>query len=216
MKVTTTIYEIIQSEYWASGNDEFFNKDTNQLITQGDKNALINKIYKFDKDGDVYKICERYLFGEFDLTSPQADYYFKRMLITRFLNREIAFQTVDLFRNRMVSMLMANDQYLSNIYDNFYNIFSGGSSGTNSASGSNVYKDRSADATLPQDKTGVDLNDDTVPYADTTHYDNNKQDTTQNGRHDSVAFSASVLAQLDNIYNKKLNEFDAELFLQVW
>lgn len=214
MKTTTTIFDIILSEYQASGYNEFFNDETNQLIEQGGEDALINKIYK--NDDAVFKIENRYIFGNYNLQSHGCDASFKHMFVTRFLNREIAFQTVDLFRNKLVGLLVANDQFLSLTYDHFEDMFASGNSSQNKQKGSSQYDDRNADVDLPQDNTQLSLDDALVKYASTTHYDRNRNVTENEGSSSQVGYSANVLALLDNVYTNKLDEFDRKLFLQIW
>lgn len=214
MKTTTTIFEILQSEYVANGFDEFYNAETNQLIEYGGKDAFINKIYQNDKD--VNKLANRYIFGEYNLQSPGCDASFKRMFMLRFLNREIAFQTVDMFRNKLIGLLVANDQYLSLTYDHFEDMFASGNSSDNTQTSQSQYDDRNADVDLPQNNTELSLDDAVVKYASTTHYDRNRNKTSGENKTSQVGYNANVLQLLNNVYTNKLDEFDQKLFLQIW
>lgn len=216
MKTTTTIEEIIRGEYDKDGGDDFFNPKTGQLIEMGDKFALLKRIATFDDK--IYDLCNYTLFSDYILQSKGCDRYFKRMFVNNFLNREIAFQTVDLFRVKLLASLMADDKYLSNIYEHFDDIFQGGNNSQDEQTQTTDGKNKNASQTLPQDNASVDLNKfvDDFPYADTVNADHSNQEVVTHGTHASQNFSVNVANELQKVFNVELDRLDSKLFLQIW
>lgn len=195
-----------------------FDNSTLQMVRYGDEVALTYQVATYTPL--IKDLTDRYLFGGYTFTSANADFFFKKMFVNRFINREIAFQTVDLFRSKLVAMSAANDQFISSIYDNYDKLFSGesDSKSTNESNSGTVQRNRDAHVTIPQDTVVTNLDDDNVPYADNTDWGKMKSDTDANGKNDNVSHqvSASVIEKLNNIYVLKLDDFDRALFLGVW
>lgn len=120
-KYTTTIYEILASEGYKHGFNDFIAPDGIHLITYGDNLAFINKVNAFDSD--IQNWANNALFAGNRLTSAGADYFFKKEFVSLFINREIKYQTLDLWRIKLTAEMTKYDQWLSNTYDSFYKIY---------------------------------------------------------------------------------------------
>lgn len=226
MKTTTTLEELIRTQAANNDFDDIFSKERNQIILGGDVDSLLQQVAQYTPF--IKKLTDIYIFGYYKLLSDGADKYFKQMFLNRFLNFEIGFQTVDLFRNKVSSLLAINDQYLSLLYDNFFKYGKGYStSKTNQTSSTTSNqkthnRDRNAHVDLPQDNINLDLENNLVSYANDTNFDNSSSETTNtsNNKNDSISeaerYDASVLEKLNNLYNQKLDEFENALFLKVW
>lgn len=172
----------------------------------------------------VQAIVNQTIFGKFHFSNQDFDTFFKKAFMNRFLDREISPQVLDVWRQRLVSLCIVNDQYLSNIYEHFADMFSNHglnhseTDTTNSKVGTR--NNRSAHRSLPQDTAELSLDDDIVQYPDYTDYDKSRDndDTTGKSVTDSTSdhFSPEVLEKLNNVYEKKLDEFDRKLFIQIW
>lgn len=226
MKTTTTLEEIIRTQAKQNDFDDLFSKERNQIILGGDVDSLLQQVAQYTPF--IKKLTDIYIFGYYKLASQGADKLFKHMFLNKFLNYEIAYQTVDIFRNKVVGMLSMNDQYLSMVYDNFINYGRGyGTSKTDQQTSSTAdqkskNRDRNASVDLPQDNTNLDLENDLVSYANNTFYDNNSGETNNNASSKSNSnsetqhFDPSVIEKLNNLYTRKLDEFEKKLFMKVW
>lgn len=203
-KYTTTIYELLASEAYKQGFNDFLAPDGKHLIAYGDNFAFINKLNTFDKDIQAW--ANSALFAGNKLSSPAADLFFKKEFVTRFANREIKYQTVDLWRIALTAEMVKDDQWLSNTYDNFFKIYTGEKDGkttgnlkANQANTSNTdftgkvtmngasqTRHRDLDATLPQNETSLSLDSDDVPYAD------NRKDSKDKSSNSSVTDTKNV------------------------
>lgn len=120
-KVTTTIYELLANEAYKEGFNDFIAPDGMHLISYGDSYALVNKINAYDKD--VQKWAKNILFAGNNLTDPAADFFFKKEFVTLFINREIKYQTVDLWRIRLTAEMTRYDQWLSSTVKKFSQVY---------------------------------------------------------------------------------------------
>lgn len=213
MKTTTTILEILQAKAARSGYNAFIADDgTFRLADDG--TSIISQIAQYSdfiKDISSYEI-----FGGFVFKDKNVDIFVKRLFLSRFLNREIKFQTIDLFRNKLVFLLAENEQWFTNVYNKFEKMFDGENNSNSSDDEHSLNEGRGANSTLPQDNTQLDLSSDIVEYADDTQYNRGKTDTTKNSASTSTSASTGVIQALDNVYLKKFKEFESALFLGVW
>ena len=216
MKTTASLMDIIKSELINNGHDEFVNKvdGTPQITKNDDKFTFIRKVGQYDED--VQAVVNRTFFMNFKFKNDTADLFFKRSFITRFLDRQIGNQTVDLFANHLVSFSILNEAFIDNLVMNFEKYLNGDSSTetkntTNEKDGHN-----DANITLPQDNVSLDLTKNTANYADTNDIYRAFADTVSTGNNHSNAYNADVLDKLAEQWDNLMYRFDKKLFLQIW
>lgn len=215
MKTTTTLEDILRNESSKYKNwDDIFNNKNGQLIRYGATDALIYQVAQYTDM--VSDLCDHAFFSGYTLSDEKADKFFKKMFVNRFLIREIGFQTVDIFRTRLLGMLLQYEQYIVNTYKNYDKMFSGHSESTTDQKGEGVNKQRYAHISLPQNNVNIDLNNDIAEYADINDLTNNSTDNSNNSKTVSDKFSPEVLSKLQNVYQRLLDDFDRKLFLQVF
>ena len=216
MKTTASLMDIIQSELINNGLNEFVNKvdGTPQIISNNDKFTYIRKVAQYDED--VQAVVDRTFFMNFKFKNDTTDLFFKRSFITRFLDRQIANQTVDLFANHLVSFSILNEAYIDNLVTNFEKYLNGDSS-TDTKNTSNE-KDGHNDAniTLPQDNVSLDLTKNTADYADTNDIYRAFADTVSTGNNHSNGYNADALDKMAEQWDNLMYRFDKKLFLQIW
>lgn len=237
MKTTTTIEDIIRVSAKRSGYNAII--DENGLFRlQGQRTNLIQQINDYTQF--IQDVTNKEIFGYYSFKNEDVDRFFKRAFLLRFINREIAFQTVDIFRPKLISKMLINEQWLTEVYVHFDDIFNGLDTGSQDSTNHSLTetnqttdqhttaRDRNAKVTLPQDNTNLDLENNLVDYADETNFDNSKQDvnTVSHGtsetnaqahqQQQSNSSKIEVLQALNNLYDEKLKEFDKALFLQIW
>lgn len=215
MKTTTTLEEILRNEASKYKNwDDIFNNESGQFIRYGATDALIYQVAQYSDM--VAELCDHAFFSGYKLSDENADRFFKKMFVNRFLIREIGFQTVDIFRTRLIGLLLQYEQYIVNTYKNYDKMFIGHTESTTDQKGQGLNKQRYAHISLPQDNVNIDLNNDIAEYADINDLTNNSSNNSNNSKTVSDKFSPDVLAKLENVYQKVLDDFDRKLFLQVF
>ena len=215
LKTTTTLEEILRNEASKYKNwDDIFNDESGQFIRYGATDALIYQVAQYSDM--VSELCDHAFFSGYRLSDEKADRFFKKMFVNRFLVREIGFQTVDIFRTRLIGLLLQYEQYIVNTYKNYDKMFTGHSENTTDQKGQGINKQRYAHVSLPQNNVNIDLNNDNAEYADINDLTNNSSNNTNNSKTVSDKFSPDVLVKLQNVYQKVLDDFDRKLFLQVY
>lgn len=216
MKTTASLMDIIQTELINNGHNEFVNKvdGVTQITKNDDKFTFIRKVAQYDDD--VQAVVNRTFFMNFKFKNETTDLFFKRAFVTRFLDRQIGNQTVDLFANHLVSFSILNEAFIDNLVMNFEKYLNGDSSTdtkntTNEKDGHN-----DANISLPQDKVSLDLTKNTADYADTNDIYRAFADTISTGNNHSTAYNADVLDKLSGQWDNLMYRFDKKLFLQIW
>lgn len=215
MKTTTTLEEILRNEASKYQDwDDLFNNKSGHLIRYGETDALIYQVAQYSDM--VADLCNHAFFSGYKLSNEEADKFFKKMFVNRFLIREIGFQTVDIFRTRLIGLLLQYEQYIVNTYTNYNKMFSGQADTTTDNTSEGINKQRYAHVSLPQNNVNIDLNNDIADYADTNDLTNNSSNNQSQSRTSSTKFSPDVLRKLENVYQRVLDDFDVKLFLQVY
>lgn len=215
MKTTTTLEDILRNEASKYKDwDDIFNNESGQLIRYGGTNALIYQVATYTDM--ISDLCNHAFFSGYILSDQKADRFFKKMFVNRFLHREIGFQTVDIFRTRLVGLLLQYEQYIVNTYKNYDKMFSGHGETNTKQNAEGLNKQRYAHVSLPQNNVNIDLNNDIAEYADINDLTNNSSNNSNNSSTVSDKFSPDVLLKLENVYQRVLDDFDKKLFLQVF
>ena len=216
MKTTASLMDIIQSELINKGLNEFVNKvdGVTQITRNDDQFTFIRKVAQYDED--VQAVVDRTFFMNFKFKNDTTDLFFKRSFVTRFLDRQIANQTVDLFANHLVSFSILNEAFIDNLVMNFEKYLNGDSSTdtkntTNEKDGHN-----DANITLPQDNVSLDLTKNTADYADTNDIYRAFADTVATGNNHSNGYNSDVLDKMAEQWDNLMYRFDKKLFLQIW
>ena len=119
MKTTATILDLITAQASIDGYDAFFNPETNQLRENGD--SLLTQIAEYTPF--IQYVSSQVIFSGFSLSDKNTDRFFKEVFLNRFVNREIKFQTVDLFRSKLVNLMLTNNKWFCDTFNNFDDMF---------------------------------------------------------------------------------------------
>lgn len=242
------------------GYDEYVDNDGNLKIFDKD-HQILGKILNYDNEIDV---IVNELFSDLKLNHPEYDRHFKKMFTYRFLNREINRQTIEAFQVELMYVFMSNQTYINRVYEDLERFLSresqteqtneqtnnqntvtdGTEENTQNTIGQTKTKgnstNHSANATLPQSNTAINLDNDTLTGADDyrkekSKYDNQTDNTNEvtggrtsknTGKTDSKIEGSNDMLnrtyQLDELFKTNgmmeniLNQFDRKCFLQFW
>lgn len=236
---TTRIYNILLGELYKRGYNYYRDEKTNKIVYLSD-DSLMQKILSYDPIVD--DIVSIVFFNNNYLNLEEADIAFKYLWTSEFLNREIKYQTLELFSAKNTSLFYqyANiilayfrdfDKYLTNTSETET---TGTSNSTNTQSTisnkNDIINSNSIVSTLPQTEINMDLNNDTLTYADNNNISktkNNSNSNTDTKNHTdgeniqksstrSYDISKLVTYTKTNILQEILNDFDKKCFLQTW
>jgi hypothetical protein len=205
MKWTTTIEEIITSELQRKGFSEFYQCNQNLLTWNNDIYTFISKIQSFDKD--VKSVVDAVIFSNIQypqITQPvdpqnleTFDIWIKKTFINKFLDRQIKWQTIDLFRSKLLSFMSLNGMQIQYLYENFSNFMSG--------KGLAIHENRIATQDLPQTQVNIDLNDDSFPFASSNNISKDSNNSTN--------YNIDTLMKSLPIFQQFFDEMEDSLFL---
>ena len=211
---TVSLYNYIASELYYLDNPAYLSKDKNYINYFN--NNYMKKIQKFTPE--VQKIVDENIFLFNALPDESSDLHFKKMFIHHFLGREIAFQSVELFSTKVASTFLTNYQVLDNYYTNLNSMLENNTENTTDSNGGTSNNQRSIISTVPQNRINLDLNNDTMDYADTNTIQKNTTENKGSNKSKSKSYKLDDLVKLQDasILVNILNEFDKKCFLQVW
>lgn len=226
--VTTTIYNIIQSELIKRGYNEIVDHEGN-LVFFDDDHQFMTKIFSFDND--VSEIVDD-LFNGFCLDEYDYDHHFKKTFLYRFINRQINKQTIESFKIELISTFLMNQDYINRVYSDLDQYITQKQTNESESEqknkqvndGSTTSDNRSAFADLPQSTSNLDVNDTVMQYPSDNTISRNKQINTSetDGETTGVNTGENRSYQLDELFKTSgvleqiYNTFDVKCFLQVW
>ncbi len=208
VQITTTIKDILQSELIKRSKNEFINRINGKTqITDANKDfAFVYKIMKYDDDVDAIVTDE--FFNNYRAYDVNADKFFKKMFCNKFIDRQIAPQTVEAFASRVTSLYMVRETEIVTLYQKLADYYVGRTQGNNA--NRSGYNELNSD--LPQDEVNMSLDADTQDYANT----NTIERAFNNTNTDNTTANPDNINKLKDVWEEILDSFDLACFLQVF
>lgn len=244
-KTTITLHDYLTSEFSKGGRNEVYDyynlnnpAEDFGMLWDDVGESYMDKILTYDTD--TSDIINRKIFRGLSLVDKEADEDYKRMFIFRYMNQQIGFQTIEEFSARVMYIFLGHKKYLDYYNTNLDDMLKGksesnatsSSKGTSEdiSTGSNTTKSNSRDAnvTLPQDQPSLNLDNNTILYADDTQASlgrtegsNNSKSTAESlstSSDDSVSVTHSLdeLQKVRNTMRELIAEYEKECFLLTW
>lgn len=223
-----TLYDVIKSELIQQGHNEFKNSD-GKLVFFDVKYQFIQKILRYDED--VSDIVD-HLFNGISLTHREHDQHFKRLFISKFLNRRINRQTIESFKFQLMTCYMTNETLLNRYYSDMDKYVTGVQENSNTneqtnkqnSDGQTTSDNRQAFANLPQNNVQLDVDNTVMTSASDNSISRNKQVNSQNSdgevkgqsNSQSKQYHYDLLVKSSRVMENLLNDFDKACFMQVW
>lgn len=219
-KTTTTIYEIIKSEWINNGNNEFVN-DGRLTFYNRDFNVT-SKIINFDKD--IEEIVSHMFFYNAKLNTTSSDKLFKKAWLQRFMDREIMYQTVERFSAQNVYVFQTYETFLNKYYDDLdkylHGEFESDSKGKDTGKGDEKSDTRFLESSLPQNEINLNVDNTELAYGDTNNLTRQKSQSSNESSNENNTKTnqrnLDDLLKITNLLEPIYNEFDSQCFLQVW
>lgn len=220
MSKTITLYDYIASELQQRGHNEFVN-DQGEWVAFDKKYQFIQKMMHYDED--VAEIVDELFLGS-RLDDQQQDDHFKRLFILNFMERSIAFQSVEIFASKLSFVFLTNQSFINTVLTNADDYISmtqkNNQETTEENEATNITDNRQAFADLPQSEVNLDLDDDTMDYATDNTVSKNKQGNTGSSQQENQGETKTY--QLDNLIKSQgllqpvFQQMDQRCFLQTW
>ena len=169
----------------------------NNLENLSSRTSEMTRILKFDET--VEEITSEMIFTGLHLENGDSD--FKKLFLQHFLNREIKWQTLELFQSKIAATFLMNQDTLNfyyseldrllkraNVSDNQNNGSNESESittGNNTSKTDNVSDNRSISASMPQDQYNIDVENHIAHNADSNDISKNKNVSETNANNNT-------------------------------
>lgn len=193
MSKTPTLYDLMLAELWELEKDKDIYRYDN-LKNLSIRTSEMTRILKFDET--VEGITSSTIFTGLYLDYGDSD--FKKLFIQHFLNREIKWQTLELFQSKIAATFLMNQDTLNFYYSELDRLLKRANindsqntghdesesitTGNNTSKTDNVSDNRSISASMPQDQYNIDVENHIAHTADSNDVSKNKNvsETTGN------------------------------------
>lgn len=213
MHSTASLFYIVVSELKRAGFDEFGNKvDPNApyQLTFFDPNfSFIQRVNSYDNE--IAKALQRPIFGGFQFKDKEVDDFFKKSFLNAFLERDIKFQTLDIWRSHLVALMIQDSELIRQLVLNAKNFYEGGGETTTDNHQKNGYNEGSQD--LPQDLEVLNLTLNSMERANNAKANRGFVDTFS--RQDQTNFNPDVIDKMRGQWQNLFKKYDKLLFSQV-
>lgn len=205
--------DMLQGQMQRAGNQEWFNN--NQITVNMPKYSFIQKFMRYEEPV-VKQIVTEFLFAGYKFRTPALDDYFKKIFVTRFLTREIGFQTVEAFTSRLVPYVLEHEFEIEALYNHFEDMLSNGGNTKTNSKGTNQGDNRNLSSDLPQDNINLNVEDTVLNYGNQNTINRHKDTSTNEAVTDSTNFRPETFKALVGLWEKYFREIDKKCFLHVW
>ena len=139
---------------------------------------------------------------------------FEKELLSKFYNRKIKVQTIDLWNNLLVGFVSEHQDIIKNMYE--IDKWLKGQSNTRTTSDSQgENRTNNINSSQPQTQTNITLNQDSIDYADDLSINKGKSKNSNVSTYQSENYDLKTLIDYQKITNEFWNKLDLALFLQV-
>lgn len=214
------------AELWEIEKDKDIYRYDN-LENLSSRTSEITRILKFDET--VEEITTSTIFTGLYLDYGDSD--FKKLFIQHFLNREIKWQTLELFQSKIAATFLMNQDTLNFYYGELDRLLKRASvsdsqnngtnesesitTGNNTSQTNNVSDNRSISASMPQDQYNIDVENHIAHTADSNDVSKNKNvsetnannNTSQKNTGQNNATSQSVSNVYDIAYLREVKAY---------
>lgn len=208
MKTTTRLYDIINGELERHRAEIY--RTNNQIIFN--QSNLIRKTLEY-KDTYFIKMLRETLF--FGTTTINQRERFEREFLQRFINRVIKYQTVDLFANYLATFVSEYQELINYCYDNYDLLVTGQVDTVSNNNSTSTNKSNSIYSNLPQNQINMNLDIDTLDYADDNTISKSRATNSGTDRSTSSAYDIEALSKISVLKEQIFKDMDRLLFSQL-
>lgn len=209
VKTTSRLYDIIYGELERHKGEIY--RSNNQIIFN--KANLMRKTLEY-KDPHFIIMLELNLFyGTSTINQRQR---FEREFLQRFINRVIKFQTVDLFSTYLASFVSEYQELINYTYDKYDMLVTGQVETVSNNNSTSTNKSNSIYSNLPQNQINMNLDIDTLDYADDNTISKSRATNSGTDRSTSSAYDIEALSKISALKEQIFKDMDNLLFSQIY
>ena len=209
VKTTSRLYDIIcgeldrhRVEIYRSNNQIIFNQAN-----------LMRKTLEYKDPNFVIMLELNLFYGTSTINQRQR---FEREFLQRFINRVIKFQTVDLFSSYLASFVSEYQELINYTYDKYDMLVTGQVETVTNNNSTSTNKSNSIYSNLPQNQINMNLDIDTLDYADDNTISKSRATNSGTDRSTSSAYDIEALNKISALKEQIFKDMDNLLFSQLY
>lgn len=209
MKTTTRLYDIIYGELERHRAEIY--RSNNQLIFY--QSNLMRKTLEY-KDPYFIKMLQETLF--YGTSSINQRERFEREFLQRFINRVIKYQTFDLFSTYLATFVSEYQELINYTYDKYDMLVLGQVDTVSNNNSTSTNKSNSIYSNLPQNQINMNLDIDTLDYADDNTISKSRATNSGTDKSTSSAYDIDALSKISALKEQIFKDMDSLLFSQIY
>lgn len=208
MKTTTRLYDIIYGELECHRAEIY--RSNNQLIFN--QNNLMRKTLEYKDPYFINMLRETLFYGTTTINQRER---FEREFLQRFINRVIKYQTVDLFSTYIATFVSEYQELINYCYDKYDMLVTGQVDTVSNNNSTSTNKSNSIYSNLPQNQINMNLDIDTLDYADDNTITKNRATNSGTDKSTSSAYDIEALSKISALKEQIFRDMDKLLFSQL-
>ena len=209
VKTTSRLYDIIYGEL-EHHRAEIYRSNNQIIFNQAN---LMRKTLEY-KDPKFIKMLQETLFyGTSNINQRER---FEREFLQRFINRVIKYQTVDLFSTYLASFVSEYQELINYTYDKYDMLVTAQVETVSNNNTTSTNKTNSIYSNLPQNQINMNLDIDTLDYADDNTISKSRATNSGTDRSTSSAYDIEALNKISALKEQIFKDMDNLLFSQLY
>lgn len=209
VKTTTRLYDIIYGEL-ETHKVEIYRTNNQIIFNQAN---LMRKTLEY-KDPNFIKMLQETLF--YGTSNIKQRERFEREFLQRFINRVIKYQTFDLFSTYLASFVSEYQELINYTYDKYDLLVTGQVETVSNNNSTSTNKSNSIYSNLPQNQINMNLDIDTLDYADDNTISKSRSTNNGTDKSTSSAYDIDALSKISALKEQIFKDMDNLLFSQLY
>ena len=209
VKTTSRLYDIICGELERHRVEIY--RSNNQIIFN--QANLMRKTLEYKDPNFIRMLQETLFYGTSNINQRER---FEREFLQRFINRVIKYQTVDLLSMYLASFISEYQELINYTYDKYDMLVTGQVETVSNNNSTSTNKTNSIYSNLPQNQINMNLDIDTLDYADDNTISKNRSTNSGTDRSTSSAYDIDALNKLSALKEQIFKDMDSLLFSQLY
>ena len=209
VKTTSRLYDIIYGELERHRAEIY--RSNNQIIFN--QANLMRKTLEYKDQTFIKMLQETLFYGTSNINQRER---FEREFLQRFINRVIKFQTVDLFSTYLATFVSEYQELINYTYDKYDMLVTGQVETVSNNNSTSTNKTNSIYSNLPQSQINMNLDIDTLDYADDNTISKSRSSNSGTDRSTSSAYDIEALSKISALKEQIFKDMDNLLFSQIY
>ena len=209
VKTTSRLYDIIYGELETHRAEIY--RNNNQIIFN--QNNLMRKTLEYKDPCFIKMLQETLFYGTSNINQRER---FEREFLQRFINRTIKYQTVDLFSVYLATFVSEYQELINYTYDKYDMLVTGQVETVSNNNSTSTNKTNSIYSNLPQNQININLDIDTLDYADDNTISKSRATNSGTDSSTSSAYDIEALNKISALKEQIFKDMDNLLFSQLY